>query len=308
MFRGMLFSLYWFSINLFLVGNMAIKQFQFLLDSDLFLIDEREKEKTLRFFPYEDKQPSPIYEEKSAITIRDKVGGEGPGLSASQQPFSHEIEKMFQQFYLKKVYYVDLREEHHFFVNGVPVSLTNKDNNPNVGKSLSQIQEEELEVIKELQEAKTIKLYRREKILPNGIKEKIVSFIPKDPIPIETIETEKQVVERLHGTYVRLPITDHTMPSKDQIDDLISLYDHTQKEKNSWVHFHCAAGRGRSSIAVSIFALLKWSKMHSLEEIFSFLESKGNVALLKAAKDGEPIKQRSNPIFWNNFHAFASKR
>lgn len=124
---------------------MSIKQLKFLSNPSLFFIDEIEKAKTLRFFPYEDKLPLASSPQMIKKPYDNQIKSSLSGISASQQLSIQDIENLFQILDTKKIYYVDLREESHFFINkDIPVSLTNKNNNPNQSKSLSQIEEEEL--------------------------------------------------------------------------------------------------------------------------------------------------------------------
>lgn len=280
----------------------------YLLNHSLFFMDERSRESTQRhYFCYENMLPLGVKYE-TVKGIANSLGGEWAGISASQQLSASEIQELVDQLPSKKFTIIDLREEDHFFLDGFPVSLTNQDNNSNQGKPLSQIEKAEKCIIKALEKS-AITLHKRTKIkkISAGIKEKVIDFLPQAPILPKTIETEEMLVKRSKGTYIRIPITDHGFPSEDQIDRLISLYE-IQKKELSWVHFHCAAGRGRSSTALAIFAILHWAKTLSLTEIFSRLELRGNVQLLKPVKAGKPIKQRSDLLFWTRFYDFARNR
>lgn len=244
-----------------------------------------------------------------AERIAHALSGEWTGISASQQLSAQEMEELVRQLPNRKFTIVDLREETHFFLNGASVSLTNTDNNLNEGKQLPEIREEEYALIEKITQQGHAVLHTRkkEKILTQGAKEKTIVFSPHAPTLVQDILTEEMLVDSLNGNYVRIPITDHEFPSETQIDALISLYE-TQQKESSWIHFHCAAGRGRSSVALSIFAILNWARHHSLIEIFQHLESRGNRQLLKPVKAGKPIKQRSDSAFWEEFYRFASER
>jgi hypothetical protein len=279
-----------------------------LLNPSLFFMEERDRDSTQRnYFCFESMLPAGVkYEMVKGIA--DSLDGGFPGMSASQQLSALEIQELIDNLPSQRFTIIDLREEAHFFIDGFPVSLTNKDNNPNQGKHLSQIEKDEEDIIQAFQKS-AITLHKRskKKEISAGTKVKVIDFLPQAPILPKTIETEGMLVKSLKGTYIRIPITDHGFPSEDQIDKLISLYE-IQKKKLSSVHFHCAAGCGRSSTALAIFAILHWAKTLSLTEIFSRLESRGNVQLLKPVKAGKPIKQRSDFFFWTHFYDFARNR
>lgn len=287
---------------------MSIKLFD-LPRSDLFFTDEQGRESTQRAILYYESFLPKGVPYTMAKAIADFLGGACSGISASHQPSAQEMKALVEQFPSKKFTVIDLREECHFFLDGAAISLTNKDNNPNLGKTLSQINQEESIISQTLRKQSVIihKLVKEKRKSSNGEREKIITFVPQAPILSNDVETEEALVKNLQGAYVRMPLTDHGFPSADQIDELISIYENQQKE-NSWIHVHCAAGRGRSSSVFTIFAILKWARALPLDEIFSRLELRGNVQLVKPTKKGQPVYQRSDFSFWERFYQFARNR
>ncbi len=79
------------------------------------------------------------------------------------------------------------------------------------------------------------------------------------------LQTEKQIVEELGFHYIQTNQTRHRVPEGDQVDQFIK----TLKElpDDAWVHFHCSAGQGRTSVAMVVTDILKNGKKVSLEDI-----------------------------------------
>ena len=201
-------------------------QATYSLNSNLFFMDERDRNSTQRsYFCHENGLPLKIpYEMAKEATNSLTVAW--AGISASHQLSASEMQELFEQFPRKQFIVVDLREESHFFLNGFPVSLTNKTNTPNLGKQLPQIKEDEESIVQTFKQS-AIPLHTRvkSKEVSNGAKVRIVDFLPQAPILPETMETEEALVTRLKGTYVRIPVTDGGFPSEDHIDKLVSLYE-----------------------------------------------------------------------------------
>lgn len=231
------------------------------------------------------------------------------GFSASEQLSVKAATELLVKIPTHNVCIVDLREECHVFCNGFSVSLTNTNNDANRGKSKKQIQAQEAALVRNLQEKGLLESYSREKtkVLVENQQEKRVRFF-KQPLAVidkTSVYTEETFIcEILKKSYVRIPVTDHEFPSDTDIDQLVSLYEKQRKEQ-VWLHFHCAAGKGRSSSFIAMLAILHLAKYLSLGEIFSYLEAGGNIELLKPAQPGEVVKKRADPIFWSRFYEFA---
>ncbi len=280
------------------------------MQNSIYIMNEEGRETALRnFFYFENILPSDV-QFHTAKQIACSLGGEWLGMSASQQLSAAQLRQLIEEFPSKKFTIVNLREETHFFLNGLPISITNKENDANKGKSLNQIEEYESNIHQLLNQKEKLILYKRikKKEVINGKKEKIVHFIPEKTICLNEIENEEILVKHLKGNFVRIPLTDHTgFPSTAQLDQLVSLYD-TQKKENSWVHFHCAGGRGRSSTAMTIFAILNWANSLSLTEILSRLELRGNKELIKPITANKKNSKRADLNFWAEFYQFAQQR
>lgn len=141
---------------------------------------------------------------------------------------------------------VDLRQESHCFVNGHAVYWRTNHNWSNRGKSLELIESEEAK--------------RQNELL--GIPCIILDAITIHPV---TAVCEKTLVEQTGNSYVRIPVTDHRIPSDEAVDQFVTFY--RELPADVWVHYHCSAGKGRSSTFMVMHDIMSNGDTLSLKDI-----------------------------------------
>ena len=145
----------------------------------------------------------------------------------------------------RTVYILDLRRESHVLVNeGFPLSWYGLHNWTNLDMSTAEIEADEINRF-EMMIGKTISAYY------------VKSDFPSDPLEIEFrhVITERDLVEGEGFAYIRLPIQDHTWPKAEEIDAFVSLIRSIDPEQ-SWLHFHCQAGKGRTGIMMTLYDMM----------------------------------------------------
>jgi protein-tyrosine phosphatase len=170
----------------------------------------------------------------------NQMGVEEHFLSGSGQ-FSAESLKYLSpkiEIAVEEIVVIDLRLESHGFANGLPVSWKNSEN---VGKTCEQILVDEAILLQETFAIQQI-----------------------DVFPVHSIATEKEIVEGLGFKYIRLPILDHSHPTDEQVDEFLHLF---RMYPNSWLHAHCAVGRGRTTLFMAMFDMFHNAKEVSFEDI-----------------------------------------
>ncbi len=172
--------------------------------------------------------------------------------SGSGQFSKKALEAILEKIPKENTFLVDLREESHGFLNGIAVSWAGFHNWANEGKSLFQI-----EVNEDL---------RLEDALNEGLV--IVYLYRKIPLPIYVTSayTEAILAKNRAVGYIRLPVTDNHRPSDPIVDDFIAFV--KKLPPNSWLHFHCAAGWGRTSVFLVMYDMIRNAKNDSIEAIF----------------------------------------
>ena len=175
-------------------------------------------------------------------------GLEALHISGSAQPSADGFRGLIKE--IRKhtngpIYDIDLKQETHGFANGEAVSRYGMRNWGNVGKSLDQILADENRTFAFLP-GKTIL------ISPPGAR---VREDRLQPLTVSEASTEKELTRELGIRYVRIPATDHIWPDPDTIDQMIALY--RRLPKDSWLHFHCEAGKGRTTAFMAMYDMMR---------------------------------------------------
>lgn len=185
------------------------------------------------------------------------------------------------------IFIVDLREESHGFINHFAVSWLGEDGKNKGNKGLT-----------------------KEEVLKNEAK-RLNSIKLKEPITIKNkeiiptkVQNEKELVEKNKMFYVRIPVTDNERPSDEMVDYFIKLV--RKLPKDSWVHFHCKAGIGRTTTFMVMYDIMKNGKQVSLEDIMERQVLIGGKNLLKPSyKPGSYSSERSE--FIKDFYEYVKE-
>lgn len=195
------------------------------------------------------------------------------------------IEKIKNIFYSRNLVIVDLREEPHGFVNGDPVHW----------------------------KIDSRKAHESEESFLSGLPKfflkwrKLFVFIYV-PIPVAASETstEEQAIKKLKNKnieYLRLPITDHCKPSNTVTDQIVKLF-FEYSAKSTWLHFHCAVGKGRTTTAMAMCDIMRNAGKLSLDEILhrQHLIGGEDLRLFRKKKFTENARERFE--FLENFYRY----
>lgn len=145
----------------------------------------------------------------------------------------------------KQIVIVDLRAESHCFLNGIPISWQEMNNWGNMFLTLEEIEEEEAERFGPLL-GQTVQVSA---MVAGGSGE------PSE-ITVESVMSEKELVESEGFTYLRLDCTDHTFPTPSEIDAFIDFVNSIDMD-NTWFHFHCGGGKGRTGTFMMLYDKMK---------------------------------------------------
>lgn len=231
------------------------------------------------------------------VELKGHYLGDCSGFSASQQfnleQFSAYVNQISQ--FKKNKIVVNLREESYVFLklsSGEVMTvrvLGQHLDDANQGKTVKEIEEDETRTVEKIQKIASVTIYEKRK-KQDGMTEIFSGSISR-------VFTEKELCETLGVRSIRLAGGDHKALPVSVIDQIVSLCD-----EDVWPHFHCCGGKGRSSQAAAILAILKWGPDKTLDEIFNELEKKGNKSL-RNKKEDEDV--RLDPLFWKSFYNFA---
>ncbi len=169
---------------------------------------------------------------------------------------------------LNRLVVLDLRQESHGLVNGTPISWTDGHHNyGNVNKTKKEIEADEQQRLQLAVQAG--------RILVNPVEE------PAKLI-VSNVKTEREFVESLGCTYIRLPVVDHNRPSDQALDQFIDIVNTLSNDQ--WVHFHCKAGKGRTTTFMTLLDIMQNAQYVSLEDILARQQLIGGIDLNETNK------------------------
>ncbi len=174
---------------------------------------------------------------------------------------------------------IDLRQESHGFINGAPVSWANAKNDANIGLTKDQVLLDEYTKLNSIKLNVPITFYNH----------KNITVVPKK------VEDEDHLVNSKSLSYKRIPVTDGKVPLDNMVDYFVELV--KSQPKNTWVHFHCKQGIGRTTTFMIMYDMMKNSQKVTADDIIKR-------QLLLANFDESHIKSFNNNERINFLHEF----
>lgn len=144
------------------------------------------------------------------------------------------------------IYDIDLRQESHGFVDGMPVSWFEKRNQANEGKTPEEVAEDET--------ARLAGLVGEEATFEPKEKNDKKRFSAVTVTP-EKVQTEKEVAEAAGFRYARFYVEDRTHPDAETVDAFLNLVE--SLPPGTWMHFHCHAGHGRTTTFMVMYDMIR---------------------------------------------------
>jgi protein-tyrosine phosphatase len=153
----------------------------------------------------------------------------------------------------------DLRQETHVFVNGLPVSWYATNNWANVGRPREEIEGEEGD------RCHTFVPRTRLLLSDAGARKAAPDVAPPVSLEVADVQTEAALVRMAGAAYVRITVSDHARPTDVEVDRFLLAVRELPPE--GWAHFHCRAGRGRTTTFLALYDMLRNAHRVSLEDI-----------------------------------------
>lgn len=171
----------------------------------------------------------------------------------SEMEFAEVLKRLPQG----KVIVVDLRQESHGYLNGTAVSWFGENNWGNDGMSLEQVKPIERSLLDKTLVESPVAVHRF-----NDAKDRVEDEFM---LEVKNARTEEEMVRQHGAGYFRLALSDHFRPDDADVDRFIQFY--RTLPKDAWLHFHCFAGQGRTTIFMVMYDILKNAKKLSYDEI-----------------------------------------
>jgi len=185
--------------------------------------------------------------------------------SGSGQFTEPDLEKMKETIPHDKIAIIDLREEPHAFLNGDAISWYTYNNWLNKGKTREQIKIDEVRRLKKLSNQSFAVFYFKYGHYPHF-------YRVKEVVDAETVALRNGL------EYFHFPVSDHTHPDDHIVDDFVTFIKNL--DRDVWLHFHCSAGRGRTTTFLAMYEIMLNGEKAPLEEIVERQESIGGINLL----------------------------
>lgn len=144
---------------------------------------------------------------------------------------------------------IDLRQESHGFINEYAVSWADEKNNANVGLTREQVLMDEIEKLKSIKLNEPVTFYNHPKL----------TVIPTK------VQNEKYLASTKGLSYRRVTVRDGGIPTDDMVDFFVETV--KAQPNNSWMHFHCKEGIGRTTTFMVMYDMMKNYKSASAEDI-----------------------------------------
>ena len=183
--------------------------------------------------------------------VIDETGLDNLNISGSRQfsvtQFIQLATKLDEVAKGKKIYIIDLRQENHSLINGYPVSYFKQHNWANKDLSIKQIQDNQKKYFSNLENKKLTAYLKGDE---EEASKEYVELIVEENI------SEKQLVEDYGYEYLNIPCIDHVWSSSENIDTFIEFVKGIDTD-NTWLHFHCVAGEGRTGTFMCLYDMMK---------------------------------------------------
>ncbi len=143
-----------------------------------------------------------------------------------------------------------------------------------------------------------------------------LEFIIKDEealVHSGLLEREETIAHGLDLKYLRVPVTDDTVPHEKAVDAFIEFYkDQIQKDPQAWFHVHCEHGHGRTTTFMTLVHILNTKGETKLCDILEEQYKCGEVDLSFPAKEKLKEKdvdlQRKRFAFLEEFHQYVNDK
>ena len=192
-------------------------------------------------------------------SIPSRVGIDKVRASASSIFSEKEFEQVLARLPVssKNIIVLDLRQESHGYLNGTAVSWFLPNNWGNDGKNL-----EEVTAIERAQLDKALVNSPTTVYNFDDNKNALTTSYQMD---VTSARTEEQMVKDHGAGYYRLALADHFRPEDKDVDTFIEWY--KKLPKDAWLHIHCFAGMGRTTVFMNMVDILQNAKQVSFNDI-----------------------------------------
>lgn len=204
-------------------------------------------------------------------------------ISGSAQFTPKQVKSIIDDINSNDILFVDLRQESHGFINNLAFSYFGDSKVLNYELGPIEVLKNENALLSSIPLHSKVTIYKKSDKIYKTIKAK-------------TISNEEGLISSCNAKYLRLPVKDESIPSKEIVDDFVTLI--KNKPKDLHIHFHCAHGVGRTTQFMILYQIMNNSDNLSLKEISEYQIKEGGIDLMH-------LKERAE--FLNNFYKYVEE-
>jgi protein-tyrosine phosphatase len=195
--------------------------------------------------------------------------------AGSQQFSSAGLKAALAKIPSKSIIIVDLRRESHGYLNGGAVSWYGPQNAANENKSPEQIKKSESRLLGRVEKSRFRWVYEITEKTDDGFIERV----NKDFVRVNSVASEQELADKNHLGYKRFYVEDYHAPEEADATRFVNFINHLPE--NTWLYFHCRAGKGRTTTFLSMYDMMKNAKQVSFEDILKRQAALGGEDLMK---------------------------
>ncbi|MGN0144349.1 MAG: protein-tyrosine phosphatase family protein [Clostridium sp.] len=190
---------------------------------------------------------------------------------------------------------VDLRKESHGVVDGYAVSWYGENNHANIDLTEKEVLKDEKTKFHDIKKAGYAKFDYNAKKSGSDITELD---------NVKTAEPESKMAESLDVRYLRIMVSDHLRPANDDVDKFVKKIKKLSKKKNTWFHFHCRGGVGRTTTFMAMYDMMNNAKNVSYFDILKRQALIGGSDLIEGNSEDKENPENSRAEFLKDFYDY----
>ncbi len=208
--------------------------------------------------------------------LPDTTGLGSLNISGSSEFSDKNLNLIIKTVNRAQITVIDLRQETHGFLNGMPISWYGKYDWADVALSRNEILNLEKYNLDSIKNSQSVTVTFR--IKKDKSTDTFISF-EDSLITVYSVKTEEELTKEFNTGYFRLTIADHRKPLTGDVDRFVNIIQNLKTD--NWIHFHCHAGDGRTTTFMVMYDMLKNAKRVSFEDIISRQYLLGGIDLTK---------------------------
>lgn len=221
----------------------------------------------------------------------------------SQQFSKAGLQAVLKRIPSKSVVIIDLRRESHGFLNDNAISWYGPQNAANSSKSPVKIKLSENRLLNKLNKSRFQWVHQILEKTDQGF----VGRTSKEFVHVESAISEQKLASDLHVKYKRFYVEDFHAPEDADVVRFVNYVKHFPED--TWLYFHCRAGRGRTTTFMTMYDMMKNAKHVSFNDIVARQYALGGSDLRDLPdEDNYKYGYASNRLsFIKNFYEYAKE-